>query len=195
MSEVFILGAGFSRAISDEMPLTKDLSKEVVDRYLHAGNISLEVRRMIEEDFEKALTFLTQDKPWLTEAENRRHKALYLDLTHVIRGILTEKSRSASVWGINNPPLWLEALITYWHINQCTVITLNYDTLIERVASSVNWAQRTNPIPTGTLSNSLHSCWPAWNDYRCLYSLGDLQTFQTSWFDQLVLLRSLTVFR
>jgi len=79
MSDVFILGAGFSRAISPMMPLTSDLSKEVVDRYKHAGSIPAEVGRMIEEDFEKALTFLSQQNPDLTEEKNLRKKELYLD--------------------------------------------------------------------------------------------------------------------
>lgn len=57
MSEVFILGAGFSRAISDEMPLTKDLSKAVLDSYRKANEVPTFVRCMIEEDFEKGLTF------------------------------------------------------------------------------------------------------------------------------------------
>lgn len=59
--------------------------------------------------------------------------------------------RGPTVWGTNQPPLWLEALITYWHDNRSSVITLNYDTLIERVASSVYWQKRSKPIPTGQL--------------------------------------------
>jgi len=151
MSEVFILGAGFSRAILTEMPLTKDLSAEVLECYRQADTIPPEIRTMIEEDFEKALTFLAQDKPWLREPENLRHKALYLDLTHVIRGTLHHKCRDPLVWGTNRPPLWLEALITYWHTHHSTVVTLNYDTLIERVAGATYWNKRTAPIPTGDL--------------------------------------------
>src|ERR1039457_3019690 len=151
MNEVFILGAGFSKAISSEMPLVKELSAQVLDSYKHKDSIAPDVRRMMEEDFEKALTFLAQDKPWLPEPENLRHKALYLDLTSVIRWILLEKSKSPLTWGTNRPELWLEALITYWHNNRCTVITLNYDTLIERVASSINWKARQTAIPTGQL--------------------------------------------
>ena len=148
---VYVRSSGFSKAISNEMPLTKDLSKEVVEHYSRADTISPDVRRMIEEDFEKALTFLAQNKPWLPESENLRHKALYLDLTYVIRGIFHERFRGPLVWGSNKPPLWLEALITHWHNNRATVITLNYDTLVERVASSTYWEARSTKIPTGQL--------------------------------------------
>jgi hypothetical protein len=151
MSEVFILGAGFSKAISSEMPLVKELSALVLKLYRRKDFIESDVRRMMEEDFEKTLTYLSQEKPWLHESENLRHKALYLDLTNVIRGIIHEKSRCPLTWGSNQPDLWIEALITYWHNNRCIVITLNYDTLIECVASAIHWRHRSKPIPTGQL--------------------------------------------
>jgi hypothetical protein len=49
MSAAFILGAGFSKAISEEMPLTDELSKQVLDRYRHTDAITQDVRLMIEE--------------------------------------------------------------------------------------------------------------------------------------------------
>ena len=106
---------------------------------------------MLEEDFEKALTYLANENPWLPESENLRNRALYLDLTHFIRAVIHEKSKGPFVWGTNKPPMWLEGLITHWHKNRCTVITLNYDTLIERVASSTYWASRSQMIATGQL--------------------------------------------
>ncbi len=33
MSEVFILGAGFSKAISAQMPITRELTEEVFERF------------------------------------------------------------------------------------------------------------------------------------------------------------------
>jgi len=69
------------------MPLTEDLSRLVLERYSPVDRLPAKLRRMIEQDYEKALTFLVQDKPWVPESENLQHRALYLDLTHVIRGI------------------------------------------------------------------------------------------------------------
>jgi len=151
MGEVFILGAGFSKAVSSEMPLMRELTDEIFTHFKQRGDISQEVRSMLEEDFEKALTYLANENPWLRESENLRNRALYLELTHFIRAIIHKKSSGTDVWGINQPPLWLEALITHWHNNQSTVITLNYDTLIERVASGTYWRRRQKPIPTGQI--------------------------------------------
>lgn len=150
MNDVFILGAGFSKAVSSKMPITKELSREVLEWYKLQNGIDLNIRNMIEEDFEKALTFLASDKPWLSETENLRHRALYLDLTTVIRYWFLQKSRDPSVWGNNRPPNWLEALIAYWHNNQSSVITLNYDTLLERVASAT-YSPKRPTIPTTNL--------------------------------------------
>src|SRR6266496_2205854 len=121
MSDVFILGAGFSKAISNEMPITKELARQVVARYKYKDRIDPMILSMMVEDegqgFEKALTFLTQNSPWLPESENLRHKALYLDFANAIRSIFNDIMKSPMVWGSNQPPLWLEALITYWHDN------------------------------------------------------------------------------
>jgi hypothetical protein len=64
------------------MPMIKgrELSKEVLKCYKFRDSIPAEIRRMIEENFENALDFLASDKPWLSESENQRHRAIYLEL-------------------------------------------------------------------------------------------------------------------
>lgn len=141
MSDVFILGAGFAKAIAGIMPLTKDLSKELSD-YQFAHPIPDQIKRMIEHDFESALAFLSQDKPWVGESENLRHKVIFLNLTSAIRDLFWTKCRDSNVWGINTPRAWLDYLIKHWHDNRSSVISLNYDTLIERAASSDYGASR-----------------------------------------------------
>jgi hypothetical protein len=150
MSDVFLLGAGFSKAVSMEMPVTNELPKAVLNLYKHTAGISSEIRSLIEEDFEKALTFLATEKPWLGESENLRHRALFLDLTSCVRAVFWDMSGNPLVWGINKPWIWLEELLAYWHNNRSTVITLNYDTLVERVASA-KYGENRPRIPTGQL--------------------------------------------
>jgi hypothetical protein len=152
MNDVFILGAGFSKAISQKMPIIKggQFSQEVLKRYEVKDAIPAEIRRMLEENFESALSFLASDKPWLSESENQRHRAIYLCLTNAIRRVFWRKSKNPEVWNVNSPYHWLEELIAYWHNNRCAVITLNYDTLIECVASTI-YSKKRPAIPTGDL--------------------------------------------
>lgn len=147
MNDVFILGAGFSKAISNEMPLVKrgELSNEVLKSYKLRDSIPVEIRRMIEENFENALDFLASHKPWLSESENQRHRAIYLDLTYAIRAVFWCKRK---VW--DSPPHWLEELIAYWHTHRCAIITLNYDMLIESIASTI-YSHKQYAIPTADL--------------------------------------------
>jgi hypothetical protein len=142
MSDVFILGAGFSKAISTEMPITMELANKILTDYKFKHPIPASIQKMIREDFEKALTFLCQDKPWVAESENLRHKATFLDLATAIQQVIRGKSRSSLVLSTNKPPTWLDLLLAYWHNNRCAIITLNYDTLIERTASSIYGANR-----------------------------------------------------
>ena len=123
----------------------RELSKEVLKCYKFRDRIPAEIQRMIEENFENALDFLASDKPWLSESENQRHRAIYLELTYVIRAVFWCKRK---VW--DSPPYWFEELIAYWHNNRCAVITLNYDMLIECVASTI-YSQKQYAIPTSDL--------------------------------------------
>jgi hypothetical protein len=62
MREVFLIGSGFSKAISNSMPLLRDLSKELLCQ--GDGLISSELRNM-GENVEHWMTFLSQPQPWL----------------------------------------------------------------------------------------------------------------------------------
>jgi hypothetical protein len=77
MRDIFLLGAGFSRAVFNGMPLMKELS-EGLRKTIHPIN-----RRLLrsEDDLEMWLTYLAQSHPWLTEAQNLRNRAQFLELT------------------------------------------------------------------------------------------------------------------
>jgi hypothetical protein len=74
-SDVFILGAGFSKAVSSRMPLMNDLSR-MVEEDLPAA----ERKRQSLGNFESYLNYLALDHPWHSEAENLRNSALSLDV-------------------------------------------------------------------------------------------------------------------
>jgi hypothetical protein len=125
MRDVFLVGAGFSKAISPEMPTLQELS-EAVSLPRAEGSAPSEAQ---ETDFESALTFLAQDQPWLTPGENLRNRASFLEASKQIAGHLSEMQARALN---SSPPTWLLKLVQWWMDTGCTVITTNYDVLIER---------------------------------------------------------------
>jgi hypothetical protein len=125
MRDVFLVGAGFSKAISPEMPTLGELG-EAVTPLRAEGSAPSEAQ---ETDFESALTFLAQDQPWLTPGENLRNRASFLEASKEIARHLSEMQARALN---SSPPTWLLKLVQWWMDTGCTVITTNYDVLIER---------------------------------------------------------------
>jgi hypothetical protein len=67
VTRVYLLGAGFSRAVSAEMPLTKELSKAVEDK-LRERDIP-GAGTPVALDFERWLSYLIERPPWLNSAD------------------------------------------------------------------------------------------------------------------------------
>jgi hypothetical protein len=130
MRDVFLLGAGFSKAISSEMPTLHELS-EAVSLPRAEGSAPAEN----EADFEAALTILAEDQPWLTPADNLMNRARFLEASRDIAGNLA--SMQAKALG-RPPPDWLLDLVKWWIAKGATVATTNYDVLVERAFTHVN---------------------------------------------------------
>ncbi len=126
MREVFILGAGFSKAIHGSMPLLEELSTKISSVEKLPPPLAT-----LGNDVELWLTYLSQPQPWLKEFHNLENRALFLRIGQRI-GETLEASTSAAV--CEDGPDWLHQLVTWWHKNRSAVITLNYDTLVERAA-------------------------------------------------------------
>ena len=128
MGDVFLLGAGFSKAISHEMPLLRELSDQVRDTEFEVGPS----HSVLSGNLEIWLSYLSQSHPWLREQDSLRNRALALDISQRVGELLTSKERLVIE---NECPEWLQSLILHWHQNQSSVITLNYDALVERAAA------------------------------------------------------------
>lgn len=135
--DVYLLGAGFSRAVSTHMPLLPDLARLVLDKYPNQNYVAPDVQLLMKENFAHALSYLEHPKPWLSEAENLRHRGLFLDYSAVMAELLDEAVQRTLSEGENQPPGWLDQLIRHWHRQGSGVITLNHDTLIETVAGEM----------------------------------------------------------
>jgi hypothetical protein len=122
------------------MPLMNDLS-----RMIEEDPPAAERKRQQLGNFESYLNYLALDHPWLSEAENLRNSALFLEISRRI-GIIITKTMLPELDDAD-PPEWLSALLAYWARWECTVITLNYDTFVESYAlKCLGWAP---PPPNG----------------------------------------------
>lgn len=119
---VYVLGAGFSRAISEMMPLTDELGDALLRR------VELNSSDGQEMSFEERLTVLSTPLPFLQGYENTVRRADAEKITAGIADVLD--SRVAAVTRAA-PPLWLLQLVALWHAEQAIVLTFNYDTLVE----------------------------------------------------------------
>jgi hypothetical protein len=139
VTNAFLLGAGFSKAISDHMPLLNELGSQIP---FH----SEEYRPTLQEDFEKMLTYFAERQPWLNEETNLRNRATFLDISRRISMVLHQRQAQA----LQQPmPNWLHELVKHWIKDGTWVITLNYDTLIEK--SLTEHVRRTSDPKLGTI--------------------------------------------
>jgi hypothetical protein len=93
MGDVFLLGAGFSHAINPAFPLVRDLSM-----YLgHYGTSwsDSEINGLLGQNFERAMSYLAENKPWLSETGNLHHRGLLLEITRNIGIVIGNAQKSA----------------------------------------------------------------------------------------------------
>ena len=173
MNDAFILGAGFSKAIHAEMPTLTDLTDEVTKRLRRSEHSLPQPLMELDNNIELWITYLSQRQPWLTEYENDSNKSLAGLIRHHIGEVIQERTARASQ---TEAPRWLNRLIEMWHREQATVITLNYDTLVERASKQVQATEKVNQI----LSAQIYP--PYFSDVQArsgagVWGEGSLKTF------------------
>ena len=122
-SDVFVLGAGFSRALALTMPLTDELGSQV------AARLGLDMK-FEGRYFELWLSRLAEDQPDLTHAENLANQALFAKASGIVANILAEAEEAAITEALAQS--WLAPLLAILHLLKANVITFNQDTLLER---------------------------------------------------------------
>ncbi len=128
--DVFILGAGFSKAIDSQMPTMVELGAEVRKRLSDDIDLASAIPASLGDNFELWMTYLSQPQPWLREPDIDLHRSLGGRIRQSIADVIEERTLSASA---STAPEWLRRLVLTWHRRQAVIITLNYDTLVERV--------------------------------------------------------------
>lgn len=99
--------------------------------------------RALDNNIELWMTYLSENQPWLDEVSNQYNQAVSAQIRRYIRGVI-EARTSASMRptrilddDLSTKPPWLDILIEQWHLKRAKVITLNYDTLIERASANL----------------------------------------------------------
>lgn len=156
--EIFILGAGFSRAIAgDSMPLLHELTKEISegitseadndikniwDQYIVRPNIG-NIRSIDEQDpnknrsnFEDVMTFLSSDFAYEDYKDQHLKAILYRYITDLIVKIFEKKNQEKSILQVP----WLHNFAKYLHSERAEIFTFNYDLVLENIlAQSLNY--------------------------------------------------------
>jgi len=126
---VYVLGAGFSCALSSAMPTMKDLSVAVREDLATPDCPEIPGDGTpVANDFEQWLSYLVEAPPWLSDADRARNQAAFFDVSGAVARVLMHKQLEAVA---APPPKWLQPLLVNWHNTDATVITFNYDLLVE----------------------------------------------------------------
>ncbi|MGO9963012.1 MAG: hypothetical protein ACLPUG_06230 [Acidimicrobiales bacterium] len=142
-NEVVVLGAGFSAAIGQYMPLTDQLGTDAIES---AGLVSDPnvPRGPFTKDFsfEAWLSLLADEQPHLSDAQNATNMAIFAKMREAIVSVLASAEQAVVHY---DAPDWLYKLLSAWHYLRSTVVSLNYDTLVEiGVHSHRLWGEGTD---------------------------------------------------
>ena len=107
MPDVFLLGAGFSKAVSNHMPDLREMSEILRGRIDYPPRVE-----SLTSNVEHVMTYLSQSQPWLAEPDNLENRATFLRVTREIGSLLEERTRKAVK---QSCPEFLKALVNYWH--------------------------------------------------------------------------------
>ena len=139
--DVVVLGAGFSRSLSCTMPMMSDLTQKVWKLFkdeLRTSGIPAAPpgpddpeRRF--SNVESLLSQLARRYPWLERFEYHRNLSYYHKIINFIADEIIDSEREVDKDSEN----WQDylRLVDTWHRAQATVLTFNYDILVERLAS------------------------------------------------------------
>lgn len=146
LGEVFVLGAGFSKAVDHRFPVTDALGHlalaaprvgmlgahrwgehQVTFREL-TDAVPPDQSPFLGGSFEAWLSQLAEPQPFLTHVENLANRARFAELARAIWEVLSLIEAEVCRGGL---PRWLYRFVATLHARQATVITFNYDRLIE----------------------------------------------------------------
>ncbi|MEF8847481.1 MAG: hypothetical protein V5A57_03585 [Candidatus Paceibacterota bacterium] len=125
-----ILGAGFSKAFSGNMPTMADLHHEIRSEF--EGDEIWESKPFLDniDNFELLLSYLGSNQPWKSISEDYKDKALFKKIKERLAEHITELGWEAFFGDI---PDWANNFALLLHEKKIPVITFNYDTILEQL--------------------------------------------------------------
>ena len=81
--------------------------------------------------------------PWLREPDIYLHRSLGGRIRRSIAAVIEERTAQASA---SLAPDWLRRLILSWHRREAVIITLNYDTLVEKAARDLKVSENKSAL-------------------------------------------------
>jgi hypothetical protein len=121
-----IVGSGFSKALFNEMPTVSELST----CFESVEDLVGEPYREFLHDPELLLSYLGLGQPWNEPEEGLRNQALFVALQRVLAEHIAKCEARAFARPIVG---WAVPLLEWLHRGRVPVISLNYDTVIERL--------------------------------------------------------------
>jgi hypothetical protein len=126
---VFLVGAGFSHALAERMPLTTELGERLVAELDRDGLLRSADRALMLHDLEGWLSLLADDQPFLAASETHTNLAI---LDDALRRLTIQIAHESSLASADEFPTWVQELFE-WIVRprSMTVMTTNYDHLVE----------------------------------------------------------------
>ncbi|GAA1230202.1 hypothetical protein JOF42_000364 [Microbacterium phyllosphaerae] len=124
----YVLGAGFSYAVSELMPMTDRLGAAVAEELGLRGSVQVPDFAQSGITFETWMSWLAEQQPYQSEAEHHEDLALYSLFTHALATVLDGFEQGVLADGL---PSWLHTFVDLVHWQRDDILTFNYDTLLE----------------------------------------------------------------
>ena len=130
MSDAFLIGAGFSKAVCPRMPTMKQLYECLKDCAADSDGIAEEEYAYAAGDVEGLLSYFAITAPQDDLAEVLRKRRITYILGDRIGSIVAELEQQGHDEGFNSKRF---DLARKWHEDKCHILTTNYDTVVERM--------------------------------------------------------------
>ncbi len=175
-----VLGAGFSKAVDAAFPLVDELGELV--RGLVPEAMSSAPPRFLGGSFERWLSRIAEPQPDLDDVANLANARDFARVTSAIHRVMV--SIEATVFA-GDIPWWLLRLVRILHELRATVVTFNYDTLVEAAAARVLRYGQHGVLNTDSLTDGIPPTPPVPGQYgpvtvetfRLLKLHGSLDTY------------------